>query len=406
VLPALALVASIAACTRDINLLARDGSAGGAGADGADAVTPIDTSSTNPACTGLGPPIVLPTNTGAPCAGALAATGHRFALCSCQAMNATARVRTDAYDSSNPSLTDEVAAAIGIGGDLVASAEVRAGGALWVAGANGISATNSIRTSTSLRVGGPMVMRSDHADIGGDAFVNGNVTGDVRVSGALHVSPGVTVDGMVEATMVDSTQPVTVASPCDCSAGFVDIAGAIATAAAQNADAAIGLAPGALASVTTPTQISLPCGSFSLSTINATAALTLIVRGRTLLAVDGDVTVRGGLAVQLDPSAELDLLVGGQLIASGGGAFGASSAAARFRVWIAGTNTIVFDDAPTVNAIIHAPAAWVNAASGLPLSGSLLARDVSIGADSTLHFDRAVLEGGAACNAPAAAIVP
>jgi hypothetical protein len=43
----------------------------------------------------------------------------------------------------------------------------------------------------------------------------------------------------------------------------------------------------------------------------------------------------------------------------------------------------------------------VNAASGLPLSG-----DVSIGADSTLHFDRAVLEGGAACNVPAAAIVP
>ena len=52
-----------------------------------------------------------------------------------------------------------------------------------------------------------------------------------------------------------------------------------------------------------------------------------------------------------------------------------------------------------MNAIIHAPFAWVNAASGLALSGSLLARDISIGADSTLHFDRAVLEAGTVCGA-------
>jgi hypothetical protein len=401
------LILAAAGCTRDINLLARTdggGGGGGTGADAADAVTPIDTGS-NPACSGLGPPIVLPTNTGAPCAGALAASTHRFALCSCETMNAPARVRTDTYDSRNPAVTDEIAAAIGIGGDLVASAEVRAGGALWVAGPNGISATNSIRSATSLHVGGPFWMRSDHADIGGDAYVNGNVMGDVRISGTLHVPPGATVDGAGDIPVVDSSQPVTVASPCDCGAGVVDIAGAITAAVAHNADADIGLAPAALASVTTATSLTLPCGSFSLSTINATAPVTLIVHGRTLLAIDGDVTVRGGLAVQLDASAELDVLVGGNLIASGGGAFGAAGGAARFRVWIAGT-TIVFDNAPAVNAIIHAPSAWVNAASGLPLSGSLLARDISIGADSTLHFDRAVLEAGTVCGSSAAPIVP
>ena len=234
-------------------------------------------------------------------------------------MNAPARVRTDAYDSTNPAIIDEVAAAIGIGGDLVASAEVRAGGALWVAGANGISATNSIRSATSLHIGGPFWMRSDHADIGGDAYVNGNVTGDVRISGTLHVPPGATVDGAGDIQIVDSSQAVTVASPCDCGAGVVDIAGAISAAAAHNADADVGLSSSALASVTTPTTLALPCGSFSLSTINATAPVTLIVHGRTLLAIDGDVTVRGGLAVQLDASAN-DVLVGGNSIASGGGA--------------------------------------------------------------------------------------
>src|SRR4029079_1712752 len=107
-------------------------------------------------------------------------------------------------------VTDEIAAAIGIGGDLVASAEVRAGGALWVAGPNGISATNSIRSAPSLHVGGPFWMRSDHADIGGDAYVNGNVTGDVRVSGTLHVPPGAKGDSAASGPTGDRTPAVTV----------------------------------------------------------------------------------------------------------------------------------------------------------------------------------------------------
>ena len=393
------------ACSRTVNLLGPHADAGGndtlAPTDGA----PVDLGMTNPACTNPGPPIVLPTNTGAPCAGALAATGHRFALCSCDGMNAPARVRTAAYDSRDPARTNESSAAIGIGGDLVASAEVRAGGAFWVGGPGGINATSSIRSSTTMYVGGPFVMHSDHADIGGDAYVSGAVTGDVRVSGTLHVPPGTVVSGG-EAGAVDSSQPVTVGAPCDCSAGFIDIAGAITAAAATNADDAIGLAPTALASVSTPTSIALPCGTFYLSTIFAPAAVTIVVHGRTLLAIDGDVTVRGGLDVRLDPSAELDLLVRGQVIASGGSPFGATGAAARFRVWIAGTSTIVFDNAPIVSAVIRAPAATVNATSGLPLYGSLLARSASIGADSMLEYDLAILEAGAVCNAPPASPVP
>jgi hypothetical protein len=404
----LVFILGAAGCTRDINLLARDGGGGTGGngaSDASDAVAPAD--ATNPACTNPGPPIVLPTDTGAACAGALAAIGHRYVLCSCDTMSTPARLRTDAFDSRNPGATDEIAAAIGVGGDLNATGELRAGGAIYVAGANGVMASNQFRSATSLRVGGPMKMlSSDNADIGGDAYINGGVTGNVRVSGTLHVPASAVLSGGVEYGALSSNETVSVPSPCDCHAGFVDIAGAIAAAAASNADAAIGLAPGLLASATTPTTISLPCGTFYLSTINATAAVTIAVHGHTLLAVDGDLTVRGGLAVQLDPSAELDLLVGGQLNATGGGAFGAPGGAARFRVWIGGANTNVFDNAPTVNAIIRAPAGWVNATSGLPLSGSILARSVSIGAETMLHYDRAVLEAGSVCGAPAAGVVP
>jgi len=401
----LLLAAAAAACSRDINLLGPRADAGGAGGGGMDTLPPNDTGTTNPACSGLGDPIALPTATGPTCAAALATRGHRFALCSCESMNAPSRVRTDAYDSRDPSVADEIAAAIGIGGNLTSTAEVRAGGAFYVAGAGGIDASNHIRSSQSLRVGGPVAIRNDNGDVDKDAYVAGNVTGNLRVNGTLHVPAGAVLSGGPEASAIVN-EPVSVPSPCDCSAGFVNVGAAVSAAATSNANAAIGLAPDALAAVKTPAMFDLPCGTFYVDKIYADAAVTIAVHGRTVLAVAGDVALHAAFSVVLDPSAELDLIVGGRLSTSGGGAFGAGGAAARFRAWIAGTSTISFDDAPAINAVVHAPFAPVTAASGLPLWGSLLARSVSIGADTTLHYDRAILEAGTVCNEPAATIVP
>jgi hypothetical protein len=347
---------------------------------------------------------MLPTAAGSTCAAALATRGHTYALCSCESLSAPARIRSDSFDSRATQIFDESRAALGINGDLTSTAEVRAGGALHVAGAGGIQAQNHVRTAGSLRVGGPLTIWSDQAEAGTDAYVNGNVTGDVRVNGTLHVPAAATVDAQARYTTLVN-EAVAVAPPCDCAAGFADAAGAIAAAATANADPAIGLAPSALSSVTTPQSIDLPCGTFYLDEIDAQAALTIAVHGRTLLAVGGDVTV-GAFTIALDPNAELDLLVGGGLTASGGGAFGAPAAPARFRLWIGGTRTALFDDAPLVSAVIHAPLAAVTAPSGLPLSGSVLARAIMIGADSTLHFDRAILEAGTVCGAPAAVSPP
>jgi hypothetical protein len=419
VLLAIAALAAAASCHREINLLSPpDGGASGSGGNsskggaggggGTGGAAGAAGAAGAPACSGLGPSIVLPTSTGAPCAAALASRGHRFVLCSCDDMTAPARVRSDAFDSTNPAITDQVAAAYGVNGSLNAIGEIRAGGAVYVAGANGITAAGQFQTGASLRVGGPMIMTSsDNADIGGDAYVNGNVTGNVRVAGTLHVPASAVLSGGVEDGQVVN-EAVTVAAPCDCSAGFVDVTAAIAAAATSNADAAIGLAPTALAPLNAPKTIDLYCGSYYLTAIDAyaTAAVTLVVHGRALLAVAGDVTVRDGFAVQLDPSAELDLLIAGGLTTRNGGTFGAANAPARFRVWVAGTSSIVFDGTPWIDAVVHAPSAAVTATAGLPLSGSLLARSISIGADSMLHYDRAILAAGTVCGEPAAAVVP
>lgn len=408
------LFSAVAGCSRDVNLLPGRMDGGGGGNDSIviNDTGINDTGGTNPACSGLGDPIRLPTAAGPTCAATLETRGHRFALCACDPMTAAARIRSGSYDSRDLApMVEERDAAFGFNSSLNANAEMRAGGAFYVAGTGGLIALNApIRSAASLRVGGPLSMSGDQADIGRDAYVSGNVTGDVRVSGMLHAPATATIDSQVRADGGVVREAVTIAPPCDCSAGaagFVDIAGAIAAAAGHNDNAAINLSPTALAAGSAPTApLALPCGTFYLNDIDADAAVTLAVHGRTLLAVGGDVQLNGGLTIQLDASAELDLLVSRRLTVSGGATFGAINAAARFRVWVAGTDSVTFDGAPYVHAVVHAPSAPVWAPAGLPLSGSLLARGVSIGADTMINFDRAIYAAGAVCGEPDAAPVP
>ena len=379
------------------------GTGGGAFSDAGDALR-ADAGG-GPACSGLGDPVKLPTAAGATCAGALASRGHRFVLCACDSLTVLTGIRTDALDSTNTGWQDDDAtAAVGANAGLQTTAELRAGGAIYVGGP--AIAGEHLQAATSLRIGGTLAQVSSNTDVGTDAYVAGALSGDVRILGTLHVPTGVVVGPDVQSAAV-AREAVTDAPPCDCSAGFVDVAGAIALAVASNGDAAAGLSPTALANVAAPTRIDLPCGTTLLDDIDAQAKVTLAVHGRALVAVPGDVVVRAGLEVALDDGAELDLLVGGRLAESGAAAtFGASAAPARFRVWVAGTSSISFDGGPTVGAIVHAAAAPVSASAGLTLSGSLLARSLTLGGEGALHFDRAVLSAGAACGEPAALPVP
>jgi len=372
-----------------------DGGAGAAGAAGATA-----------ACSGLGNPIKLPTAAGATCAAALETRGHRFALCACDTLTLGARLRTDAFDSTNSGNNDQVSAAVGTDGALVTTAELEAGGAIYVADPGGVSADGHLQAGASFRSGGPLTMLSSNAeaDLLGDAYVNGDLTGMVKVSGTLFVPTTVTVGSNVEAPTV-SPGPVLVSAPCDCSDGFVQVADAINTAAGDNGDAAAGFGPNALATVSIAAQLSLGCGTYFLSAIDATAPVTLVVHGRALLAVANSVSLGAGLTVTLDPSAELDLLVGGWINTSGG-TIGAPSAPARFRIWTASTDSLTFDDQPTIAAVVHAQGSVATATSGLTLSGSLFVKTLILGGDSELHYDRAILSAGAECGEPVATPVP
>src|SRR5262249_2174592 len=153
-------------------------------------------------------------------------------------------------------------------------------------------------------------------------------------------------------------EPVSIPAPCDCSTSFVNLNAAVASAVAANDNGVVGLSMDALASLPSAAAVNVTCGTYVLSSIDAAQSLIFNVRGRALLVVTSDVVLRGGMTVSLDPGAELDLLIGGRLMVSGSGAVG-STAPARFRIWVASTDSVVFDGAPAVGATIRAPQAAV-----------------------------------------------
>jgi hypothetical protein len=246
-------------------------------------------------------------------------------------------------------------------------------------------------------------MLSSNADVEGDAFVAGALSGSVRVKGVLHVPTGAAVGTDVEAQ--DTVrEPVTITPPCPCDPSFVDLSTVLSTAidgaGAHTGDDAAALGPGGSLSPVTATTVDLPCGTFHVSTIDAGGRLTLAVHGRAALVVTGDVSLRAGLSIILDSGAELDLIVGGRLSTSGGDVVGVPASAARFRIWIAGSESVVFDGAPSIGALIYAPRAAAVASQGFELWGSMLVDSLTLGGEVSLHFDHAALGAGSECGDP------
>jgi hypothetical protein len=350
--------------------------------------------------------VTLPSSGGAACASALATRHHRFALCLCDSLNATSPIYTDSFDSSGAVIGPQPPAAIGIDGDLQAGTVIQALGSVYVTGPSGVMSADRLVSLGSLRVSGPTRTPSGGVvDVAQDVYAGGDLEGLIILGGTLHVAPGASTAAATIYAGNIVREPISITSPCDCGQNVVDIAGAVTTAMRVNDNASVGLATDRLTAVTTSTLLDVPCGTYALSSIDTRSALVLAVHGRALLAVAGDVMLRAGFTVTLDPGAELDLLVGGQLLTSGSNMIG-SMTPARFRIWVAGSQTVVFDDDPSVGAVIHAPGAPVTASSGLELSGALFARTVTTGARVNVHFDQAVFSVGASCGEPTAIAVP
>ncbi|HZS40183.1 MAG TPA: hypothetical protein VFF06_25305 [Polyangia bacterium] len=369
---ALALLALTAGCTQHTDLISTDGAA---------------------ACTAPGPPIQLDSEFA--CAGALAAHTFRYALCSCASLTLDGDLVTDRFAGGPPPMMGHPmpSAAVGTDGDVEVLGLTQVAGALESAGSSGVGLSGTSAVFGNLRSGG-LLGTDQILTIGQDAFVAGDVLGRVDIRGALHSPIGTHIDPSVSASGL-VREPVMVAPPCDCNAPRLDVAALVAAHASSHDDAAAGLTPDVLAGASVPAVIDLACGSFFFTALAPPTTLEVRVHGRAAMFVAGDARLPGGLRVTLDPSAELDLVIAGDLSLPTG-TLGAA-APSSVRVWLAGASVDLGDGA-SLSALLYAPNATLGAARNLIAAGAVFAGSLSLPGDVAIQFDPQLLLSGAECN--------
>jgi cytoskeletal protein CcmA (bactofilin family) len=387
---------AIAACTLDARVATvRTSSDGGADAEAGHA----DDRATY--CLGQGPPILVGDSAGATtvCSGRLAAKAFRYALCTCDSLSTSDMLVTDSFSSAQgPYAPGGVSGAVGTNGAITVNGRMQVGGSLWVGGAAGVSVSN-LAVATDLHDEG-ILGGMDTISIGHDAFVDGDVTSvNLSVGGTLTLPAAATLSvtgtNQIAAT---ARAPVSVAPPCACDAAdVVDIAGYVAAQRAFNHDADIGLDPASLATVTADRQLTLPCGRFYLTGVGGqgTASLTITAAGRTALFVDGDVSLRGGLAVELADGGELDLFVGGMLIVDGPLRLGAPTAPSRLRVYVG--SSLQLGQPGVIGGNLYAPTGVLAVGGGVDAYGSVFVKHLQTAGVFSVHYDTDVLQAAARC---------
>ncbi len=351
-------------------------------------------------CVGAGSPIVIEQGDSDVCAGQLAQVAFTWSLCSCSTVKLPGPAFFDAYDSAaGPYEPGGTGGGVGANGTLTASEQLSLGGTLWSSATSGVSLSNPGNTvDHELHSGGSL--SSGSVVIGADAFVAGNVSGNVSIAGDLYVPEGAMVGGGVSASSV-VTGPVAVPPPCKCDAEEIIPVGAIVAArAADNDNATIGLAADALANLGPATHLELPCGHYYLDAVTASKPLTILATGRTALYIGGDVTSTQELRFATAPSAEFDIFIAGTLATNEPIVIGSPNFPALTRVYVGGSAPIKISESALIGAYLYAPHAAVQPTEEFEMYGGLVAGSFSGSDTTTIHYDRAVLSVGVDCTTP------
>ncbi len=316
----------------------------------------------------------------------------RFAACACDALAVSGRLTVDVApmtgDAGAP--VGDVAS-IAANGTVAANAETNVAGSVWAGGAGtqGANAVtlgkfglvaHDVQSGAGVEVDGGYV-------VGGDLWASGNVTLDpgasLTVQGTVHVPAGDTATG-VQGTVV--TGPVQVGAPCDC-ANPADVGALVDAFVSDNDDASQGLSGAS----TLQGNVSLPCGRYYVAAIAGTD-VAIDVGGRVALLVAGDVNVTHSLTVTLEPGAELDLAVKGNLSVMGSLAIGDTGQAARTRLYVGGSTFALSATVMPLAAEVYAPKATLQLASDLQMVGALFAQTMQFSGAFTLHYDPSILQ--------------
>jgi hypothetical protein len=342
-------------------------------------------------CTQRGPLLVHNDSTQAACGDG--ARGFHHALCSCSELALSGPTVVDGFDSLHEAYTEgQTSGALAANGALFARA-LRTGGSLWVAGEQGIPLSADLTVSGNLFDQGQLSGAHD-VSVAGRARIAGDVRLErLQLTGSLTLRAGAALE-VSQGAPLAVREAVTVAPPCRCDTPL-DLSVLLDEARLHNDNDAVGLAADdGLKLFSAPRTLTLPCGRYYVSAINAQRALTLRVAGRVALFVRDGIVVdsAASLTVELADDAELDLFVGHGIAAAGPVQVGARAAPTRTRLYFGGPDTLFFAGETMLAASLVAPGADLVSSGPLELFGAALVRHVATDQALTLHYDRALAD--------------
>ncbi|WP_224367363.1 DUF7305 domain-containing protein [Hyalangium versicolor] len=324
-------------------------------------------------------------------------------LCTCEALTASAKISTDAFQGSlGPWVPGGRGASIATNGDLTANEELQVGGSLWVAGTGaGIQLVArplfvAGEFHSAGRLNGPQA--SVHVE--GAASVAGDIDlASLRVDGTLSLPAERTlsVSGPLEVAELRREPVVPFASPCPCAATDLDdITTTVGDHAVDNDNASLPLDPDALAGFSGDSTLRLEAGRFYLRGISGGGTARLVVAGRSALFVDGAVSV-GGLEVRLEEGAELDLFIAGGFSTGRWPGLDASQAPSRLRVYVTGEQQLTLPADISLVGNFYLPRTYLDVGAGAEIFGAVVARRVASSVPLSIHYDLDVSQGGPTC---------
>jgi len=353
-------------------------------------------------CRGEGPLLAVGddgTVTEEDCAGRIAAGTFRYAICACDGVVTSSALSTDSLDSTTGT-SGGSGGSVGTNAGGNSTAPWSVGGSLWSSGESGWTVSADLFVGSELHLAGRLA--GSETEVTRDAWIGGGVGIDtLRVGGALTVPEGVDLNAATLETGSVVRDEVAVPEPCACDEDeLVDVAGFLSRFADTNENGLIDLDAAALANVTEPTELTLPCGRYYLDEISATAPVTIRVEGRVALFIGGSLTANDDFVVELGDDAEVDVFLGGTITAAGALSFGSADAPARARVYVGGVGTVNLAASTTFAGNLYAPRAELVTSGDAEVFGALFTRRISASGMLTVHYDTAILEAGDECEPP------
>lgn len=350
-------------------------------------------------CEGEGP-LVL--GEGA-CLGRLAEASFRHGICACRGLVTGAGLSSDSFDSREGAYRAPGAAggSIGTGGGLQTTGVWNVRGSLRLYGEDGATTGEEL-----FRVSGDVFARGPVAgsifEVGRNAELAAGIRAQrLSVGGTLAVPEDQVIDVAEGAEVAGATErrAVQVDDACACDEAL-DVAGIVERHAEDNDNERIGLSPDEVISLPEARVLELPCGLYYLNRIVASMPLTIRASGRVALFVRGDVSA-GDLSVEVEPGAELDLFIAGNLTAGSSLRVGRIEMPSQTRLYIGGGGTIRLPLQTLLAAGVYAPRSELVASGPLEIYGSVFVERLSAEDIVRSHYDESMLEVGDACEVPA-----